>query len=273
MAKRSSATTSTRRLSRARRWRRTARRLAVVLILLGLFGLWLVVRIDAEPSWWQPPDASDETVVELGHGTEMDVIAAVHRIRPAADPVWHYRLRNDNMNAWLAVNLPQWFEHREGRSWPENVSLPLVSARENGFNLGLKLPEEWGSKILAVRVLPAFEEDGRLRLTLDRVALGRVSVPGAAAEALLDVARDAFRTNAEETDIDRIASILFGEQTLSPILRLNDGRLVRLEGIELAESSVIFTCRTLRHADNQSNMAGRNSATPKDRESAAVTGN
>jgi len=271
MAKRSS--TSPRGYSRAERWRRIGRRLAVVLILLGLFGLWLVVRISAEPSWWQPPDASDEAVVELGHGTEMDVIAAVHRIRTAVDPVWHYRLRNENMNAWLAVNLPRWFEHHEGRPWPDNISLPLVSARTSGFNIGLKLPEQIGTKILAVRVLPTFEEDGRLRLHLDRVALGRVSVPGAAAEALLNLAREAFHHDAEARDVDRIAAILFGEQTVSPILRLNDGRVVRLEAIELEDQSVVFTCRTLRDAASESGVARRGPATPKERETASVTGN
>jgi hypothetical protein len=257
---------------RAARRRRFARRLSVVLLLLGLGALWLFVRISAAPSWWHPPDSSDVKVVEMGHGTEMDVIAAVHRIRPSQNPTWHYRLRNENMNAWLAVNLPKWFEHREGRPWPENVSLPMVSARESGFNLGLKLPEQWGSRILAVRVLPNFEEDGRLRLTLDRVALGRVAVPGAAAEAMLGVVREAFRKDAEEGDLDRIAATLFGETTLSPILRLNDGRIVRLEAIELEDESVVFTCRTLREATSAGDLA-RRPADPQERQSAAVTEN
>lgn len=222
--------------------RRRRRRFAVVILLLIGGGAWLWWAINEPPAWWQPPDPTSEPVIDLGHSTENFIITQVHEVR-AEEEDWRFRLRNDQMNAWFAVNLPAWFENQVGRPWPGNVSLPLVSASPRGLRMGFVLPDRFGQRIIAVRIMPRIS-DGQLRLPLKGVAVGKAPLP--AAGAVLSLLREQFRYELPGETLDIIGALLSGDAALTPILELSDGRVVELRDITLESDAIVFTCRTYR---------------------------
>ena len=221
--------------------------MAFILIVLGIVCGWLWWAVESDPVWWQPPDPTSQAVADLGHGTEQFVLEQIHKPREVDDR-WRIRLLNDQMNAWLAVNLPAWFSHETGDDWPEEVSFPTVSAEESGFNLGFRVPEKFGDRVIGLQVLPSIvEEDGRLKLELTKASLGRAPLP--APRMILDLIRERFKDEIDDQALDVIAGIVFGDETLDPQLELTDGRLVELINIELEEDALVLTCRTLRESD------------------------
>jgi len=233
------------------RVRSVARRVVFVLVILSIGAGWLIWAISASPSWYDPPDVGDEAVRDLGHGTEMFVLEQLHKVRED-DDTWRFRLRNDQMNAWLAVNLPAWYEHQTHERWPEELGLPQVSAELEGVNVGFRLPEAFGDRLVTVRAAPEVTDEGRLRIELNRVGLGRITLPAAATRRVVEAGRATFQGHLDERDLNDIVGLVLGDETVEPVLELSDGRLVRIDEINLEADAIVFTCRTLRDTDDHS---------------------
>jgi len=244
------------------------RLLMIVLLVLGIGVGWLIYAIQQTPEWYRPPDRTDERVIQLGHDTQNRVISQMHKVR-SQEPPWTFRLENDEINAWLAVNLPGWLELETGKSWPDGVSLPIAYVEEGAVNLGLRFDHAFGGRVVSVRLIPNFEsppddnaeddgpqpEDDRsgidqpmLRLTLDRAAIGRLSIPGGLASGIVSTIREGLGPGVADGDFDALTGILFGERAIDPAVELSDGRFVRVESIDLDAEGATFHCRTVREA-------------------------
>ncbi|MGI9015253.1 MAG: hypothetical protein ACR2GY_13545 [Phycisphaerales bacterium] len=226
-----------RKQSRIRRW-------VLVLLLLACGASWLIWAIRSEPLWWQPPDAEDVHVVDLGHGTEQFVIDQMHQPRDE-DDTWQFRLHNDQMNAWLRVNLPAWFVHTTGKHWPDQISLPLVSADAEGLHVGVRVNDFLGNQILSARLHADIQEDG-VHVSMDRARIGRAPVP--AISMILDLVRERFSDQLNDAALQAITRVLLEGQPLDATLELADGRCVQLLDVELEEDAIVFTARTVREA-------------------------
>lgn len=214
----------------------------IVLLLLGVVAGWGWWAIESDPRWWAPPSRADASVRESGGRTEMFVLEQLHKIREP-DDAWRFRLRNEDMNAWLAANLPGWMEHETGEPWPDGVSVPQVSAGLDGLHVGIQVMDRLGGRVLTLRVTPTIDE-GQLRLVTDRVAIGRLAIPGFAADRVLSALRGALGEEVEEDDLTFLTDLFFGRQTIEPVIELADGRMVEVFAVELEPDGVLFTCRT-----------------------------
>lgn len=247
------------RTSRRGRVRRVARRLLVVVLLFGAVGVWGWWAIETDPGWWAPPSRIDAAVRDSGGRTEMFVLEQLHKIREP-DATWRFRLRNDDINAWLAANLPAWLEHETGEPWPDGVSVPQVSAGLDGLHVGIQMQDRFGGRVLTLRVTPTIDAGG-LHLSTDRVAIGRLSIPGFAADRVLTAVRSALGEQVEDEDITYFTDVLFGREAIDPIIELADGRTVEVVDVALEPDGVLFTCRTM--PDGAERGVRRESATER----------
>jgi len=231
-----------RRAARARR--RLARAGGVALLLIAAAGAWIAWSIGRTPAWYRPADATRPEVARLGRRTEQFVLEEVHR-RPAGDRNWSIRLTNEQMNAWLAANLPAWFANQTGEPWPEHIGVPVVNASETGVTIGTRLPVAFGERVLAVRATVAVD-DATVRLDTDRVSLGDLALPGPAADRAISLVARAFAGQFDQAEVARATDILFGRQEVDSAFSLADGRVVRLRALTLEADAVVLTFITER---------------------------
>jgi hypothetical protein len=224
--------------------RRLVRAGGVVLLLIAAGGAWIAWSIGRTPAWYRPADATRPEVARLGRRIEQFVLEEVHR-RPAGDRNWSIRLTNEQMNAWLAANLPAWYANQTSEEWPEEVGVPVVNANEAGVTVGARVPVAFGDRVLALRATVAVD-DATVRLHTDRVSLGDLALPGPAADRAIALVARAFAGQFDQTDVARATDILFGRQAVDSAFDLADGRVVRLRAVTLESDAIVLTFITER---------------------------
>lgn len=230
---------------RARRGGARIRLLLVIVVvaLIGAIVLWRV--LVSPPSWFAPPDVMAPVVRELADRVELRVLEVVHAEREEDEP-WGVRVTDEQLNAWLAVKLRPWLVHEGITDWPEEIGVPQVHFNASGLHIGVDLRAgDHAGSVLVLRVQPSVEDEG-LRLRLDRVQFGRLPLPGEAWRRLADLLRDHLAEDAAAgTDLERLLSLLRGEEAIDPTITLADGRRVRLVALRLGRNEAFLTCRTL----------------------------
>ena len=223
---------------------RVKRLLAVlcVLVLVGIAALWGLTRMT--PHWYEPPNPTDEKVLELADRVEFRLLEEFQKIRPDPEP-WKLRVRENQLNAWLATKLQDWIAHKENLIWPEDLDMPQIRFEPDGISLAVAVESLGPSKIIVTRMMPRFE-GGELLVTVNRFSLGRLNIPGKPAERIAGLI-DEYASSAE---IDDPVAFLFlrmlrGDEHIDPVLNLADSRRVRLTNLELENGSVILTAKTL----------------------------
>jgi len=208
---------------------------------------WLWWRSSQLPAWWSPPDEADPRAVELGERVEHALVTHAHQIRPSGEP-WAIRLREEQANAWLATRLPRWVAHR-GHAGDEGLPrLVQVRFEPGRVRIGALLPEAIGRGVLDIALLPVME-GGRLKLTVDRVALGRVAVSGDPLAALVSelkrsrVLDDLVSSDSAE-DAERLARAIIDAEPFDPVFELQDGRVVRLLDLMAGNGELVLQWRT-----------------------------
>ncbi|MCH7545000.1 MAG: hypothetical protein IID30_01180 [Planctomycetes bacterium] len=223
---------------------RVKRLLAVlcVLVLVGIAALWGLTRMT--PHWYEPPNPTDEKVLELADRVEFRLLEEFQKIRPDPEP-WKLRVRENQLNAWLATKLQDWIAHKENLIWPEDLDMPQIRFEPDGISLAVAVESLGPSKIIVTRMMPRFE-GGELLVTVNRFSLGRLNIPGKPVERIAGLI-DEYASSAE---IDDPVAFLFlrmlrGDEHIDPVLDLADSRRVRLTNLELENGSVILTAKTL----------------------------
>lgn len=223
---------------------RVKRLLAVlcVLVLVGIAALWGLTRMT--PHWYEPPNPTDEKVLELADRVEFRLLEEFQKIRPDPEP-WKLRVRENQLNAWLATKLQDWIAHKESLIWPEDLDMPQIRFEPDGISLAVAVESLGPSKIIVTRMMPRFE-GGELLVTVNRFSLGRLNIPGKPVERIAGLI-DEYASSAE---IDDPVAFLFlrmlrGDEHIDPVLNLADSRRVRLTNLELENGSIILTAKTL----------------------------
>jgi hypothetical protein len=260
-----------RRLLRIRRRIRTIA-IAAGLALAGVAALALLTAsslVRASPSWWRHY-ALDPELRDHATAVENAAISQLYRTRPAdpdwqRDPgdapwrsaPWSIALKDEDASAWLTARLRDWMEGEADRgrldAWPEGLGQPQVRFEAGRLRLGAALRFENGSRVISAAIEPEFRDDGSLWLDTDWITIGRLPLPAGPVLARADRAiRDELPgdiAQAISDDAEQVGffDILRGEAPLArtPVLRLDDGRAVRLLGLRLRDGRLEVDCQTV----------------------------
>ncbi|MBX3364495.1 MAG: hypothetical protein KF866_07000 [Phycisphaeraceae bacterium] len=243
-----------------RRLRRWCLALALVIAFFGgilLVAAWMMIR--QSPGWWRQIDPADPAVVRAAEEIENDLVNEFHRAdRPAdaatdarwASEPWALALSAPGANAWLNTRLRPWLENQyDDFSWPEDLLEIQVDFDAGRIVIGLRIRrgrEE--SQVLAARFVPRIPDDGSLWVQVERVYLGRLPMPadwvlGDADQRLSRLLDDAVDDPGE---LAALTAALAGRSALldEPVVRLGDGRRVRVLSIRADRGLLEIICRT-----------------------------
>ena len=258
---------------RRRRTRRAIITAGLALVALASAGIMMAAAMArAAPSWWRSIRREDPVLVSLARRVENSVMneAAANRPTRQASGVWQsdqwqIRLSADEASAWLSIRLPMWLANQKDEfRWPRNLEDVQVEFQDGALTVGARVdgkrepaPTEGsatdatGGRVLTATVAPRFDGQGRLYLPAERVNVGRLAIPaswvldrsgGGAATRYIP---ESIRTLPETTALVRAFE---GDQAIleSPVIKLGDGRRVRVLSLSLDRGMLEITCRTER---------------------------
>ncbi|MFZ4573238.1 MAG: hypothetical protein ACOYN0_02505 [Phycisphaerales bacterium] len=228
---------------------------AIVTVALVMVGLARV-----PPAWWHPVDGASADVGARAEKLENAMMGHVSLVRPrASGPTrpgvsfqsedWRLSLRSEDANAWLAARLGLWLEHRGAdrgvRTQFESVQ---VQFGEQRLRMGALLMKDGREQVVGVSARPVVRSDGSLWFEEPIIEAGRLSVPASWAAGFLRARAERYLPAAmrEQPAGRELLEIMAGERPAlrEAVLRLEDGRRVRLLAITPREGRVEFLCRT-----------------------------
>jgi hypothetical protein len=225
------------------------RRLRIALVLIALFILGAIVlwRISrSPPAWYRPPDALDTAVNELADRVEYRLVEEAQKVRPLHER-WSLRVRENQINSWLATRLPKWLAHRGDTSWSQRAGTPQVRLEPGAISLAVPVLGGASARTVVARVHPDLVDD-KLHITVDRVAVGKIALPGEPLSNLLTLIQPALPPDWE-APVTELAEALAEGQMIDPVIELADGRRVRLLAIRLDDGVLEFTAETIPPID------------------------
>jgi len=203
------------------------RRAGVFLLVAGaallLFAAVGLILASLPPRGWQDPlqIAANPTSADRAQSLEQNLAAAVTRIREP-NARWAIRIHAQDVNAWLAVRLPQWRSHDPSFAWPlEGVAAELRC--ESGC---LTLLLETGGRIFSCDVRLTVGE-GAVRLQPAGGAIGRLPIPSGGAVAWRFLEGEAV-----------------AQKQLPTLHRLQDGRTVEICAVDVVDGAIEIECIT-----------------------------
>lgn len=212
----------------------------VVLLLLAGLALWRFAVI--EPRWYHPPDPADARVAALAERVEYRLVEEAQKVRqPGAS--WTLRIREHQVNAWMVSRLPKWLANQPDLTWPAELGTPQMRIEDDRLSVAVEVFDNGQSHFLVASVVPTIEDD-QMRLVLERVAIGRVAVPGAPLDGLLEVLGRAGTIDRSDPGLNRLLDVLAGRQAIDPMFHLADDRRVRVLGLRCQSGMIDVTCRT-----------------------------
>lgn len=183
--------------------------------------------------------------------------------------VWPVKLSDDGANAWLQLRLPVWLpkltagEFREvinergevvdrvpidGLAWPEAVSEVRAAFKDGRFRIGASVGRGADARYFSATLAPEIREDGSLWMRATSVSIGRLTLP-----AWLVLGDDGGLVRGwmppelrETAEAEAIFEKLAGLEPVfeDAVIRLGDGRRVRLLSLAVGEASLVAQFRT-----------------------------
>ena len=220
------------------------RRIGLALLLVGAAGaavLWY--RAKALPEWWAPPNPHDPHIVEVADRVEYQLVEQAQLVRPVED-VWGVRVQESQVNAWLASRLPKWLAHHDLAEWSEAVRIVQVRIEDGSMIVGAEVGDGLAPRVISLRLLPEIE-NGRLSVTADAVAIGRISIGAAPLDRAIEELREVIPGETlDDPAVAQIVETLRGERTWPAELKLADDRHVEVLELTLERGAVSAKCRT-----------------------------
>lgn len=229
-------------------------RRVVASVALGVLGLGTLLLVQVwwlsgrTPSWWASAVEVGPDAPRRADALERGFSAAVHE--PGRSGAWQVDFSERDANAWLAERLPRWLGNR-GVGWPEGVSTPRVRFDRERITVGVALggPDRGRVASLSFRVIVL--DSGAVLFDGAHARVGMVALPSLPGEG-------AVRGLVESMDLDpgttpdgerldsAIVRAIRGERPVvdEPVLRLEDGRRVRLLEVHAASGRLRLTCVT-----------------------------
>ena len=194
-----------------------------IAILALVFGV--VAWLSLQPqSWYNPPDFNEPEIASLADLAERRMNEEFHKVRPA-DVVWHLRITEDAVNAWLSGRLEGWLTHDQQIEMPKEVHDPQIHITKEGVWLAANIEVEGNTPRPLAIELWIWIEDGTMFAEPISVRLGRVPVPLSIFESVMTELKEEMR----------------GIDAITPLM---DDREVHILEIELEESAFVLTCQT-----------------------------
>ena len=213
----------------------------VVLVTTAGLGLWRLAW--QAPPWWADPDPEHEQTIVLADRVEYRLAEEAHKIRPD-DGQWWLRIKDEQVNAWLATRLRAWLAHTHGLDWPAGLGTPQVHFTDGAINVAMDFEDD-GRRRYIVAVLAPGIVDGRLAVVLDGVALGRLRIPGGSLRTLMKTYRDVVPAGfLDDPSVRRVVDLLVDAKRIDPTITLADDRRVRVVELVVRQDELILRCET-----------------------------
>ena len=194
--------------------------IAILALVVGVVA-WLSLQ---PQSWYNPPDFNEPEIASLADLAERRMNEEFHKVR-SADEVWHLRITEDAVNAWLSGRLEGWLTHDQQIEMPKEVHDPQIHVTKEGVWLAANIEIEGNTPRPLAIELWVWIEDGTMFAEPISVRLGRVPVPLSIFESVMTELKEEMR----------------GIDAITPLM---DDREVHILEIELEESSFVLTCQT-----------------------------
>ena len=194
--------------------------IAILALVVGVVA-WLSLQ---PQSWYNPQDFNEPKIASLADLAERRMNEEFHKVRPA-DEVWHLRITEDAVNAWLSGRLEGWLTHDQQIEMPKEVHDPQIHVTKEGVWLAANIEIEGNTPRPLAIELWVWIEDGTMFAEPISVRLGRVPVPLSIFESVMTELKEEMR----------------GIDAITP---LKDVREVHILGIELEENAFVLTCQT-----------------------------
>ncbi|MSR69324.1 MAG: hypothetical protein EXS17_03145 [Phycisphaerales bacterium] len=175
------------------------------------------------PSWWVDPVVLADCAQSESTGRELEqqLAATISKIRPAGES-WAIRIRDEDINAWIAARLPQWKEHDPLLAWPVAGAATQIRFNEQSATIAIAMEGRVWSGSCAITVVP-----GAIAIVPEAGAIGLLPIPGGAALALRWLEGEGAKT-----------------LRLPRTFNLGDGRQVEVLHIDLHQGTIEIECAT-----------------------------
>lgn len=208
---------------------RLRRRLATLLVLVVVgvasFVWWTGHRV---PTWFAPP-APTEDRRERAWQVEQRFAEEFTKVR-RDEPLWGLRIREADLNTWLADRLKPWIEHRG--KWPERLGNVQVRLSPDTVVLGVELLDL--DTVAFLEGVPVAGEDGSISLEWTAAGLGRLRIPWPDRRV-----RSAILGRIGGGELARFDALLDGVAVPGEI-PLPDGRVVSVLGGEIGDGEAVL---------------------------------
>lgn len=230
-----------RTMGRVPGWRRAIGALMTLAAAFTVAAIVAVAMALAEPAWWSRARVAGAQAALVAEEVERGVSNALHRGRPLGEP-WMVAIEQNDANAWIADRLPMWLAN-QGVRRPEQFPEVRVAFDEGRIRIGFKRRDS--ERMATVSLRPRIDErDGTLWTPATGLSVGRLRLPSSLLrERGLEQVPEPYRdTEGAKT----AAATLSGEIAAPSEVRLADGRLVRVTGVQVEEGRLVLTCVTVR---------------------------
>lgn len=215
---------------------------AATLVVLAIAGgvLWQLTW--SVPEWWAPPSPDDDEVEAYADRVEYRMVEEAQRIRDTRE-IWKLRVREEQINAWLATRLPKWVAHQHDIDWPEQLGRIQLNLGADQSSLAIEYFERDRPRVLVVHGR-MFYDGGALCIAVEQIDLGRLPLPGRTVARALNRLEEIAPELLRSEDVNQIVEIIEDGACMDPGLTLADGRRVQLLDVQSEDGSVVLTCRT-----------------------------
>ncbi len=232
--------------------RRKRKRILVTTIFsLGATLTLLILVLQCRPSWYQPVVLSESVVQDARRET----VAAADDFsdRLVRRKLFEVVFTEDEVTRWLAA-LPQvWPE--AGAAWPKSLQAPVVRFVADGqVYLGVRAESSgWRAVVSLEGSLKLSENKDSLRIKLDRIQCGKLSIPATLLEQIAPWVRPKPRPQAgkegsegqgDPTTID-VAQLVRGVEIGNTFVWPNGRRKFRITALHVENGRVRLTIQPL----------------------------
>ncbi|MCC6320678.1 MAG: hypothetical protein IT438_04485 [Phycisphaerales bacterium] len=242
----------------------------IVIALLTAGALVALALTQERPTWWRQIDPASPDTLSVAHAVENGMATALTQVRPEAPAApagsepWKVFITTDQANAWLSARLRGWLEDQAAREgagvgggrgvkWPAEVGTPQVSFERGIIRIGAMVERSTTSggprlQALSAVLRPDVRADGSFWCTASSVSIGRLPVPASwvLKPRASGLSSPAATSQSVPSQFSRVMDALAGRGPLlgSAIIRLADGRRVRILELDPQPGRLVITCRT-----------------------------
>ncbi|HWB18764.1 MAG TPA: hypothetical protein VG711_00565 [Phycisphaerales bacterium] len=202
----------------------------------------------AAPSWYNPPDVISPEQARSAETVEYNFIQKFQELRPPAE-TWILRVREYQLNDWLAVRLPAWIAHDPSLDWPSELGTPQLHIDETGVTLAVSVKQADTVRYVSARLAPKLDDKGSIHVTIDRISLGKLALPVDASEYAVNLLSRTVASVQQKPDTvnaaQELLTAIINNQSVDAGFKLADDRRVRIKNITLADGYMEITSCTL----------------------------